>query len=126
MFAKPPNPEQLLRRMLEPFDEMDPILSMTDKEIRADLAKDGYDVAAIDREARAFLGLPPKRKPRLPPSLLASIILPLTVIGSCIDVFGPAIPATLPLFAKASPSSADVPIVTAAAAAPPAVDGGVR
>jgi len=58
-----PTPEQLLERMLTPFDdEIDAVVSMTPEEVRASLAADGYDVAEIEREARAFLGIKPKRR----------------------------------------------------------------
>jgi hypothetical protein len=122
--SRKPTPAELFERMLEPFDdEIDEALSMTPEEIRASLAADGYDVAAIERDARAFLRLD---KPRINPARLACFIAPFAFVSGLIEVCGPAAPAALPVLANATASP---PAVTGAAPpvpAPDGIDGGKR
>jgi hypothetical protein len=117
-----PTREELFERMLEPV-AIDPVLWMTPAEIRAELASDGFDVAALEREAVEIFRRHTRKRRFLTP-WLAALMLPLTIIGSCVDVFGPAIPA-LPIFAKAPPAESPLPTATAAAPAPtPEADDG--
>ncbi len=137
MSRKPPTPEELFRRMIEPFEdeespeefelrldrELERTLAMTPAEIRADLAAMGYDVAAIERDAREFLGRMGWRPPlRRIQGRLLSVAAPLLVLTSLAGA-APSLIETLPLAARAA---SEPPAVTAAA--PPtftdSADGG--
>ena len=138
-----PTPEELLRRMLTPFDdeeeeeslaeielrldrEMERTLAMTPAEIRADLEAMGYDVAVLEREAREFLGRmgwrPPRRRKHL---RLLSVAAPVALIAGLAEVFAPAVDTTLLPMVAAAPT--DPPAAVTGAAAPtqsPEEDGG--
>ena len=95
--------------------ELERTLAMTPAEIRADLEAMGYDVPALEREAREFLesmGWKPRRR-RI--GRLFSVAAPIVVLAGIADVVAPSIPELLPM--AASPSD-DPPAVTAAAAPP--------
>ncbi len=137
MSPKPPSPEELLRRVTEPFDdedddddeeesreefelrldhELERTLAMTPAEIRADLEAMGYDVPTLEREAREFLGSMGWRPPRRRTYRLLSIAAPIAVIATLGEVLAPALPRLLPLAAEPSPQ---LPASAAAAAAAP-------
>jgi hypothetical protein len=128
-----PTPEELLRRMLEPFEEeespeefrlrvdheLERTLAMTPAEIRADLEAMGYDVAELEREAREFLGRMGWRPPRPRAQRLLSIAAPLAAVATISGILAPAVsrvPEVLPLAAQAA---ADPPAAVTAAAAHP-------
>ena len=131
-----PTPEELLHRILTPFEdeyeyeshaefelrldrEMERTLAMTPAEIRADLEAMGYDVAVLEREAREFLDSmgwrPPRRRKHL---RLLSVATPVAVIIGIAEVFAPfatQVHEALPMVAAAP---TDPPAAVTAAAAP--------
>ena len=118
MIRKPPTPEDESR---EEFElrcdrEMERTLAMTPAEIRADLAAMGYDVPALERQAREFLTGMGWKPPRRRTGRLLSIAAPIAVLAGIADVTAPYIPELLPM--AAHPSD-DPPAITAAAAPAP-------
>ena len=155
MIRKPPTPEELWQRMIEPFREarseaerfeplsgglgdkvphhddeeesreefelridreLERTLAMTPEQIRADLAEMGYDVAALERQARTFLGLDTKKRNRLGFAALVATPIALTVF----ELLAPAVPELLPMAAHAP--NGELPASAAAAAAAPHYD----
>jgi hypothetical protein len=122
--SRPPTPEELVKRLLQPFDpeeefemeldrELERTLAMTPAEIRADLRAMGYDVAALERQARAFLGLDKKKRNHL--ALVAFVGAP---IAATVIQLAPSISELLPMAAHAP----DAPPAVTAAAPPPFAD----
>ena len=137
MIRKPPTPEELFERMLEPFEdedefalrldrEMERTLAMTPAEIRADLVAMGYDVAALEKEARAFFEtLAKPRKRSWGKGRLLSVAAPIAILAGLADALPNVGPELLPMAANAP--NVDPPAVTAAAPTPPTLeDGGSR
>jgi hypothetical protein len=121
MSRRPPTPEEIMKRLLQPFDpeeeffleldrELERTRAMTPEEIRADLAEMGCDVAALERHASRFLGLDQKK--RNPLGLVAFAAAPIA--ATVIELLSPSIPELLPMAAHA-PTELPAP----AAAAPP-------
>lgn len=103
--------------------ELERTLAMTPAEIREDLAAMGYDVPALEREARQFLegmGWKPRRRRA---GRLYSVAAPIIVLAGIAEVVAPSVPELLPM--AAHPPD-DPPAATAAAAAPAQLleDGG--
>jgi hypothetical protein len=129
-----PTPGELLRTMLEPFEdeldldldrELERTLAMSPAEIRSDLEAMGYDVGSLEREAGEFLRRMGWRPRRRTPRLL-SIAAPFAAVATLTGVLGPVSSTVTELLPLAAQAPTDPPAVTAAAAPPPsdAEDGG--
>jgi hypothetical protein len=143
MNGKRPTLEELTWRITHPFEdgeepfdddesfeefklrtdrEVERTLAMSPAEVRAELEALGYDVEAVRRRAREFLGSmgwrPARRRT---PGRLLSVAAPIAVIATLAEMFAPEV--SLPLAAQAAPDQPP-PIATAAASAPDTDDGG--